>query len=45
VVFDGQTITLVSPLRWYEYAWMSLPLLLVFAGGALGALFGFGRGS
>jgi hypothetical protein len=40
VVLDGTTITLVSPLKWYEYAWMALPVVLVFTGGALGALFG-----
>ena len=40
VVLDDTTIALVPALRWYEYAWMSLPMLLVFGGGALGALFG-----
>jgi len=40
VQFADQTIALARPLTWYEYAWMSLPILLVFAGGGLGALFG-----
>jgi len=33
VEIDGQTITLARPLTWYEYAWMGLPIVLVFAGG------------
>jgi hypothetical protein len=37
---DGQAINLVEPLKWYEYAWSGLPILLVFAGGALGGLVG-----
>jgi hypothetical protein len=36
----GQTITLVPPLQWYQYAWMSLPLLLLFLGGAIGGFCG-----
>jgi hypothetical protein len=40
VVLDDTVITLVPPPRWYEYAWMSLPILLVFYGGALGAILG-----
>jgi hypothetical protein len=40
VEIDGQTITLARPLTWYEYAWMGLPIVLVFAGGGLGALIG-----
>ena len=40
VILDGTTIELARPLAWYEYAWMGLPILLVVAGGALGALFG-----
>jgi len=37
---DDQTVNLVEPLQWYEYAWSGLPFLLVFAGGALGGLVG-----
>jgi hypothetical protein len=35
-----ETIKLVEPLQWYEYAWSGLPILLVFTGGALGGLVG-----
>jgi len=41
VEFDGRQIEVVRPLRWYEYIWMALPILLLH-GGALGALFGIG---
>jgi hypothetical protein len=37
---DEETIKLVESLRWYEYAWGGLPILLVYAGGALGGLVG-----
>jgi hypothetical protein len=37
---DGEDVNLLEPLRWYEYAWSGLPILLVFAGGALGGLVG-----
>jgi hypothetical protein len=37
---DEQTVNLLEPLQWYEYAWSGLPILLVFAGGALGGLVG-----
>lgn len=40
VQVDGATIQLARPLTWYEYIWMGLPILLIFAGGALGALTG-----
>jgi hypothetical protein len=35
-------IELAKPLRWFEYAWIGLPMLLVFAGGALGGFVGGG---
>ena len=35
-----EVITLVRPLTWYEYLWLCVPILLVFAGGGLGALVG-----
>jgi hypothetical protein len=38
---DGEAIQLAEPLIWYQYIWMGLPILLVFAGGAIGALLGF----
>jgi hypothetical protein len=34
------SIKLVEPLHWYEYVWSGLPILLVYAGGALGGLLG-----
>jgi len=40
VIFGDQTIVLARPLAWYEYVWIGLPVLLVFAGGALGAIVG-----
>jgi hypothetical protein len=40
VDLDGTTIDLARSLTWYEYTWMGLPIVLVVAGGALGALFG-----
>jgi len=36
----GQTITLVPPLQWYQYAWMAIPLILIFLGGAIGGFCG-----
>jgi len=41
LVVDGTEIPLVPPLKWYEWLWGGLPILLVFAGGALGAVIGF----
>jgi hypothetical protein len=35
-------IALAKTLRWFEYAWIGLPMLLVFAGGALGGFVGGG---
>jgi len=35
-------VELAKPLRWFEYAWIGLPMLLVFAGGALGGFVGGG---
>lgn len=40
VEIDGTTIILARSLAWYEYLWMGLPIVLVFVGGGLGALFG-----
>lgn len=36
----GAPYTLARPLVWYEYAWMGAPVVLVFAGGAIGGLCG-----
>jgi len=40
VQIGGQAIELARPLAWYEYAWMGIPIALVFVGGGLGALLG-----
>jgi len=36
VKIDGKTIKIVEPLPWYVWLWGGLPILLLFAGGALG---------
>jgi len=41
IEIDGETIQLGRPLRWYEYAWMGIPIVLVAVGGALGGALGF----
>jgi hypothetical protein len=41
LVVGDQVIDVIEPLKWYEWAWSGLPILLVFIGGALGALTGF----
>lgn len=40
LIVDGKVVMLVEPLKWYEYVWAGLPVLLVFIGGALGGLIG-----
>ena len=40
VVWGGQTIKLEEPLKWYQWLWSGVPLLLLFVGGALGGLLG-----
>ncbi len=40
VINDEQVIKVVEPLKWYQWLWASLPILLIFMGGALGAFFG-----
>lgn len=41
LVVEGKTVRLVEPLRWYQLLWGGWPILLIFLGGALGALAGF----
>src|SRR6266498_1394694 len=41
LVVEGKTINLVEPLKWYQWLWSALPLVLVFLGGALGGVAGF----
>jgi hypothetical protein len=36
----GQIIQLAPSLQWYQYAWMGIPIVLVFGGGAIGGLCG-----
>ena len=38
---DGKLVDVVKPLAWYVWLWCGLPILLLFIGGALGALAGF----
>ncbi len=33
---EGRIIHLAPPLKWYEYVWAGVPLLLLHVGGALG---------
>ena len=40
LVVDGDAIDLVPPLKPHEVAWSALPILLIFLGGAFGALVG-----
>jgi hypothetical protein len=40
LVVEGKTFQVVEPLKWYEWVWGGLPILLLFVGGALGALAG-----
>jgi hypothetical protein len=35
-------IELAKPLRWFEYVWIGVPMLLVIAGGAVGGFVGAG---
>ncbi|MBN3038916.1 MAG: hypothetical protein JW869_05810 [Candidatus Omnitrophica bacterium] len=38
---EGQAVELAPPLKWYEYAWIWLPIALLFIGGAIGGLLGY----
>lgn len=40
LVVDGKAVNLVEPLQWYQWVWSGWPILLVFIGGALGAIVG-----
>ena len=37
---QDEVLMLAPKLTWYEYLWTGLPLVLLFAGGSLGALIG-----
>jgi len=38
---DGKIIDVVEPLKWYEWIWSGLPILLIFSGGLIGGIIGF----
>jgi hypothetical protein len=40
VKIGDELVEIARELTWYEYLWLAIPLLLVFAGGAPGALVG-----
>jgi hypothetical protein len=40
VTVGGESIELAPPLKWYEYAWAGIPVLLIFVGGAIGGFVG-----
>ena len=40
LIVDGQTIHVAEPLKWYVWVWSGLPIMLIFIGGAIGALAG-----
>lgn len=42
VMIGDEAVHLARPLTWYEYAWIGLPLAMMFIGGALGGALGFG---
>jgi hypothetical protein len=41
VKIGDSTIVIAKPLAWYEYLWIGLPIVLLFAGGAVGGGLGF----
>lgn len=40
VRLNDEDVQIAKPLRWYEYGWAALPMVLLFVGGALGGLTG-----
>lgn len=40
IEIEGERFHAVRPLRWHEMVWIGLPILLIFVGGALGAIVG-----
>lgn len=40
LLVDGKAIRFVEPLKWYQWIWGGWPVLLLFIGGALGAITG-----
>lgn len=40
LIVDGKVVTLAEPLKWYQWVWGGWPIILLFIGGALGAVAG-----
>ena len=40
LMVEGKPLDLVEPLKWYEWVWNALPIVMIFFGGALGGLIG-----
>jgi hypothetical protein len=40
LLVDGKAVNLVEPLKWYQWIWGGWPVVLLFVGGALGAIAG-----
>lgn len=40
VKIEGKIIELATPLTWFEYIWIGIPILLIFVGGAIGGVCG-----
>ena len=38
---NGVEIVLAEPIKWYQWIWAGLPILLVYSGGAIGGAAGF----
>jgi hypothetical protein len=38
LVVQGETIQVVAPLKWYQYVWCGLTLVLIIYGGAVGSV-------
>ena len=41
VFVNENPVQIATPIKWFEYIWMGLPILLILQGGLLGAIFGF----
>lgn len=40
LIVDDRTYQVAEPLKWYQWLWSGIPILLYFSGGALGVLLG-----
>ena len=41
LIIDNIEFKLTEPLKWYQWLWAGLPVLLIFTGGLIGAFIGF----